>query len=130
MNSLPTFNLFSQLAAFVFRVVHNRRGGWRSQSILLHLAPVPLLSGQHALATFPLVKIVSGLRKVHMETTRVFFVRAGAQPDTVTYAVTGKELESVREMSAWSAILIQNETILVPVITYSSPSGHLKCLHA
>lgn len=88
MKSLPTFDLFSQLAALMFRVVDNWRGGWRSESILLHLAPVPLLSGQHALVTFPLIKIVSGLCKVHMETACVFFVCAGAQPDTVTYTMT------------------------------------------
>lgn len=120
LKSLPTFDLFSQLAALVFRVVHNWRGGRRSETILLHLAPVPLLSGQHALAAFPLVKIVSGLCKVHMEATCVFFVRAGAQPDTVTYTMISNGLKSVRESSAWPAILIQNETLIVP-------SGHFEC---
>lgn len=116
----PTFDLFSQLAALVFRVMDNRRGGRRSEPVLLHLAPVPLLSGQHALVTFPLIKIIPGLCKVHVETACVFFVRAGAQPDTVTYTMTWKELKSVGEKKkcVWSTILIQNEIPIAPVISY------------
>ncbi len=69
----------------MLRVVDDgRRGGW-SEAILLHLAPVPLLSGQHALATLPLIQVISGLGEVHMETSSVFFVCAGAQADTITY---------------------------------------------
>lgn len=82
---LPTFDLVSQLAALMLRVVDNWRRRRRSETILLHLTPVPLLSGQHALATLPLVEVISGLGKVHVKTASVFFVCAGAQADTITY---------------------------------------------
>lgn len=78
-----TFDFVSQLAALVLGVVDNGRRGWRPQAILLHLAPMPLLSGQHTLATLPLIQVVSGLGKVHVQTTSVFFVGAGAQTDTI-----------------------------------------------
>ena len=81
---LLTFDLVSQLAALVLREVDDGRRGGRSEAILLHLTPVPLLSGQHALVTLPLIEVVSGLGEVHVETTGVFFVRAGAQTNTVT----------------------------------------------
>ncbi|TNN71266.1 hypothetical protein EYF80_018468 [Liparis tanakae] len=81
---LPTFDLVSQLAALVLRVVDDGRRGGRPEAVLLHLAPVPLLSGQHALVTLPLIEVVSGLGEVHVETARVFLVSAGAQTDTLT----------------------------------------------
>lgn len=82
----PTFDLVSQLAALVLRVVDDGRRRGRPEAIFLHLAPVPLLSGQHSLATLPLIEVVSGLGKVHVKTTSVFFVCAGAQTDTITWA--------------------------------------------
>lgn len=78
LKSRPTFDLVSQLATLVLWVVDDWRRGGRSEAILLHLAPVPLLPGQHALATLPLVEVVSGLSEVHVKTARVFFVCAGA----------------------------------------------------
>lgn len=78
-----TFDLVSQLAALVLRIVDNWWRGRRAEPVLLHLAAVTLLSGQHALATLPLVQVISGLGKVHVKPTRVFFVCAGAQTDPV-----------------------------------------------
>lgn len=83
-HSLPTFDLVAQLAALVLRVVHDGRGRRRSKAVFLYLAPVPLLPGQHALVTLPLVQVVPGLGEVHVEATRVFLVRAGAQADAIT----------------------------------------------
>lgn len=82
---MPTFDLVSQLAALVLRVVDDGRRGGRPEKILLYLAPVPLLPGKHSLATLPLVEVVSGLGEVHVEAARVLFVCAGAQAYTVTY---------------------------------------------
>lgn len=77
------FDFVSQLAALVLGVVDDGRRGRRPQPVLLHLAAVALLSGHHALATLPLVQVVSGLRKVHVQTPGVLFVCAGAQTDAV-----------------------------------------------
>lgn len=79
-----TFDLVPQLAALVLRVVHDGGRGWRSKAVFLYLPPVPLFPGQHALATLPLIQVVPGLGKVHVEATRVFLVCAGAQADAVT----------------------------------------------
>lgn len=81
---VQTFDLVPELAALVLGVVHD---GWRwrrSKAVFLYLAPVPLFPGQHALPTLPLVQVVPGLGKVHVEATRVFLVRAGAQADAIT----------------------------------------------
>lgn len=74
----PTFDFVPQLAALVLRVVDDRRRRRRSQTVLLHLAAVSLFSRQHPLTTLPLVQIVPGLGEVHVKTTSVFFIRAGA----------------------------------------------------
>lgn len=93
---LPTFDLVSQLAALMLGVVDDRRRRRRSEAILLHLTSVPLLSGQHALTTLPLIEVISGLGKVHMETAGVFFVRAGAQADTITYGNKGLKFRKIK----------------------------------
>lgn len=79
-----TFDLVSELAALVLCVVDDGRRGGRPEAVLLYLAPVALLSGQHALVTLPLVEVISGLSEVHVETTGVFLICAGAQTDTIT----------------------------------------------
>lgn len=91
-----TFDFVSQLATLVLGVVDNGRRGWWPQAILLHLAPVPLLSGQHALAALPLVQVVSGLGEVHVQTARVFFVCTGSQTDTIPCADKSVEINETR----------------------------------
>lgn len=86
--SRSTFDLVSQLAALVFRIMDDWRRGWRPEAILLHLSSVPLLSGQHALATLPLIQVVPGLGKVHVESTCVLFVGAGTQADSISWGKT------------------------------------------
>ena len=74
------------------------RGGG-SEEVLLHPPPVSLLSGQHALVTLPLIQVVSGLGKVHVETARVLLVGTGAQTDTVAWGEErrGNDMEKAGE---------------------------------
>lgn len=102
-----TFDLVPELAALVLRVVHDGWRGWRSKAVFLDLAPVPLFPGQHALATLPLIQVVPGLGKIHVEATRVFLVRAGAQADAITCGKSKFSFSVIRSKS-------QSETIWKP----------------
>lgn len=89
-------------------VVDDWRRRRRSEAILLHLTSVPLLSGQHALTTLPLIEVISGLGKVHMETACVFFVCAGAQADTIT---CGKQRFQIKKKQKQKGDLRKNEQV-------------------
>lgn len=100
--SMSTFDLVSQLAALMLRIVDNGRRGRRPQAIFFHLASVTFLSGQHALATFPLVKVIPGLCEVDVEATGVFFVCAGTQTDTITWG--GKKKMPMKPKKWWKEV--------------------------
>lgn len=68
--------------------------GWRgggSETVLLHPPAVSFLSGIQALTTLPLIQVVSGLGKVHMEPPCVLLVCTGAQTHTVAWGGGGSE---------------------------------------
>lgn len=65
--------------------IMDHRGRRRREELLFrHLPAMALFPRQHPLLAFPLVEVVPGFSKIHVEAPRVLFISAGAQPDAIT----------------------------------------------